>query len=76
MAAVLVVSPRTPAQRDRGGIDENAIQLVLNAYREACRSGSQTPFDAALERYLAKFPHISKDLAGYTVAHILATAGF
>ena len=77
MGAVLVVHPRTPVQKqDRRSVDEKARRLVINAYREACRTRSDTPFDAALDSYVAKYPHISRDLAGYTVAHILSTAGF
>jgi hypothetical protein len=36
---------------------------------------SSKPFDVALTSYLSRYPHISRDLAGYAVAHILATAG-
>lgn len=76
MGPVLVVSTRTPIQEDRGTIDENAKQLVLNAFREACHTSSQESFDAALDSYTAKYPHVRKDLAGHVVAHILAAAEF
>jgi hypothetical protein len=63
-----------PYARDREAIDERAKQLVLNAYREGCRNRSEKPFDAALNSYMARYPHISKELAGHAVAHIIATA--
>jgi hypothetical protein len=62
-------------QRDREAIDEKARQLVLDAYDEACRTRSAMPFDAALSSYLTRYPHVSRELAGHAVAHILATAG-
>jgi hypothetical protein len=74
MAAVLVLSTKVPVRHDRDAIDERAKQLVLDAYREACHTRSQTPFDAALNSYLTRYPHISRELAGHAVAHILAAA--
>jgi len=71
----MLVSSRMPVQRGREGIDERARRIVLDAYRESCRTGSQKPFDAALDRYLKRYPHVSKDLAGHAVAHILTTEG-
>jgi len=66
---------RTAGRRRRDGIDETAIQIVLEAYREGCRSRSATPFDNALKGYMRRYPHVNKELAGHAVAHILATAG-
>lgn len=63
-------------QEERGAIDENAKRLVLTAYRDACRTRAQKPFDAALDSYISRYPYVRKDLAGHAVAHILATAGF
>jgi hypothetical protein len=63
-----------PYARDREAIDERAKQLVLHAYREGCRNRSEKPFDAALNSYMARYPQISKELAGHAVAHIIATA--
>jgi hypothetical protein len=60
---------------DRGNIDNKARKIVLDAYREGCRTRSHAPFDTALNNYRSQYPHISKELAGYVVAHILATAG-
>ena len=73
MTAVMVVS--TKIHLDRRDIDEKARELVLDAYRAGCQTRSSVPFDAALRQYRSQYPHISKELAGYAVAHILATAG-
>ena len=73
--AVLVVSPRMPGGRGRDGIDETAKKVVLEAYRESSGSRASEPFEAALQRYLQRYPHVNKELAGHAVAHILATAG-
>jgi hypothetical protein len=64
-----------PGPRERSGIDEIARKVVLEAYRESSRSRLSKPFDEALKRYLRRYPHVSKELAGHAVAHILATAG-
>jgi hypothetical protein len=64
-----------PRQRKRDGIDEAAIQIVLDAYREGRRARSPHPFDEALKGYLRRYPHVKKELASHAVAHILATAG-
>ena len=74
MKAVMLVNVSS-AKQGRGDIDEKAKALVLNAYRDGCRNRSQKPFDAALNSYVARYPHISRSLAGHAVAHILATAG-
>jgi hypothetical protein len=71
----MIVDLRMTAQRDRDEIYEKAKGLVLDAYREGCRNRSQAPFDAALNSYMSRYPHISRELAGHAVAHILATAG-
>jgi hypothetical protein len=71
----MLVDIRAPVQRNREDIDEKAKRLVLEAYHEGCSTKSQTPFDAALNSYMARYPHVSRELAGYAVAHILATAG-
>jgi hypothetical protein len=63
-----------PGGRERNGIDERARKVVLDAYRESCDSRSAKPFDEALKRYLRRYPHVKKELAGHAVAHILATA--
>jgi hypothetical protein len=77
MGAVLIVNPRTPVQKqDRGSIDEKARRLVITAYRRAYRTRSQMPLEAALNSYIAKYPYMGRDLAGYTLAHIISTAGF
>jgi hypothetical protein len=60
---------------DREDIDDEAREIVLDAYREGCRTRSHAPFEAAFNSYCFRYPHISKELAGYAVAHILATAG-
>ncbi|MGE0258681.1 MAG: hypothetical protein AB7H71_05635 [Alphaproteobacteria bacterium] len=74
MTAVLVVSARMPGGRERGDIDETARKVVLDAYRESSGSRAAKPFDEALKRYLRRYPHVKKELAGHAVAHILATA--
>ncbi len=71
---MLVVSPRMPGGRERSDIDENARKVVLDAYRESSLLGTAKPFDEALKRYLRRYPHVKKELAGHAVAHILATA--
>jgi hypothetical protein len=73
--AVLVVSPRMPSGRERNDIDDRARKVVLDAYRESSGSQTSEPFDAALQRYLRRYPHVNKELASHAVAHILATAG-
>ena len=75
MKSALLVSRRMPVRQDREGIDDEATQIVLEAYKEACANRSERPFDAALGRYVAKYPHVGKELAGHAVAHILTTAG-
>jgi hypothetical protein len=64
-----------PINLDRRDIDDKARKIVLDAYHEGCRTRSHAPFDMALNNYRSQYPHISKELAGYAVAHILATAG-
>jgi len=66
---------RKAGRRGRDGIDETAKQIVLEAYREGCRSRAAKPFDEALKGYMRRYPHVKKELAGHAVAHILATAG-
>ena len=70
----MLVSAKS-AHLDRRNIDDKARDVVLGAYREACRTKSHAAFDAALSRYQSRYPHISKEIAGHAVAHILATAG-
>jgi hypothetical protein len=74
MGAIMLVSAKS-INVDRGNIDDKARKIVLDAYREGCRTRSHAPFDTALNNYCSQYPHISKELAGYAVAHILATAG-
>ena len=71
----LLVTPTKVPHRNRTVVDKRATQLVLDSYFEACRAGMERPFDAALSRYLTRYPHIGRDLAGHAVAHILATGG-
>jgi hypothetical protein len=71
----MLISRTKSFQRDRGDIDDKAKRLILEAYREGCRTRSQMPFDAALNTYCCRYPHISRELAGHTVAYTLATAG-
>ena len=52
-------------QRGRETVDGAAKQLVLDSYREGCRKNLQSPFDAALNSYLSRYPHASRELAGY-----------
>lgn len=60
----------------REDIDREAQSVVIEAYREASKNGSPTvAFDAALEAYREKFPHIPKSIASQAVACVLATAG-
>jgi len=70
----MIITPKAYARHDRNDIDYEARQLVIETYREACRTGP-SGFDAALKSYLDKYPHISMHLAIHAVAHILATAG-
>ena len=70
-----MANSRTAGRRERDGIDETAKQIVLDAYREGCRSRASKPFDEALKGYMRRYPHVKKELAGHAVAHILATAG-
>ncbi len=71
---MLVVSPKMSGVRERSDIDEKAKRVVLDAYRESSGSQTSKPFDEALKRYLQRYPHVKKELAGHAVAHILATA--
>jgi hypothetical protein len=71
---MLVVGPRMPGGRERNDIDEKARKVVLDAYRESLVSRNSNPFDEALKRYLRRYPHVKKELAGHAVAHILANA--
>ena len=71
----MLVSQRMTFQRDRESVDDAAKRLVLGSYREGCRKNVQSPFDTALDSYLARYPHVSRELAGHAVAYILATAG-
>jgi hypothetical protein len=64
-----------PVRQGRDGIDDEAKQIVLEAYREACANRAEQPFEAALGRYVAKYPYVRKELAGHAVAHILSSAG-
>jgi hypothetical protein len=61
--------------RARNEIDEMARKVVLDAYRESSDRRTSKRFDEALNRYLRRYPHVKKELAGHAVAHILATAG-
>jgi hypothetical protein len=62
---------------DRGAVDAEARELVLDAYRAATVSVSdpQANFNAALESYCKAYPHISRPIARHAVAHIIATDG-
>ena len=62
---------------DRQAGDEQARQVVLQAYRDACGSmrGAESAFDAALDDYMTNYPHISRTLARHAVAYILSTEG-
>lgn len=71
----MMVSPRMAIQRDREDTDQQAKELVLDAYRAVCRTEANVAFDAALSSYMSRYPHVSRELAGHAVAHILATAG-
>lgn len=73
--AVLVIGTKMPGGRARSDIDDRARKVVLDAYRESSGSRNSEPFDEALKRYLRRYPHVKKELAGHAVAHILATAG-
>jgi hypothetical protein len=72
----MVIGRKSRVQRDQTGLDEQASQLVLEAFREQSRDGLSAPFDAALDCYTKKYPHVSRELASHAVAHILANAGF
>jgi hypothetical protein len=72
----MVIGRNSRVQRDRTDVDEEASQLVLDAFREESRDGLSSPFDAALDCYTKKYPHVSRELASHAVAHILAKAGF
>ena len=76
MAATIVIGEKLRAQRDRTEIDEEASQLVIDAFREESRDGLSSAFDAALDCYLKKYPHINRQVASHAVAYILANAGF
>ena len=71
----MLVSRRMPVRKDRENIDDEATQIVLEAYKDACANRAERPFDAALGRYVAKYPYVGKELAGHAVAHILSSAG-
>lgn len=58
---------------NREEIDREAQSLVIDIYRESSKEVSATDaFEAALEAYRLKFPHIPKDIANQAVACILA----
>lgn len=71
---VMSIHARAPFCRDRNDIDERAREVVLVAYRESSHAGRRNAFDAALNSYMRRYPHISRELAGHAVAYILATA--
>jgi len=73
VGTIMSIHARTPLSRDRSDIDERAREMVLAAYRESNHVG-RPAFDAALSRYIKRYPHISRELAGHAVAYILATA--
>jgi hypothetical protein len=75
LSIILTVRSALPAQQDREHIDDEAHEVVITAYREACRTSPANAFDAALDSYRRKYPQIKRELASYAVAHILATAG-
>ena len=70
----ILVDAESASQDQREEIEELAKKVVLEAYRDACRSGAR-PFEAALETYRGKFPRIHKNLARHAVAHIMTTEG-
>lgn len=69
---MILVSGKVGAE-NRGAIDGEAREIVLNAFKTP--NGHPDPFDAALKSYKRKYPHISSEIAGYAVAHIISTAG-
>jgi hypothetical protein len=62
---------------DRAEIDSEAHGVVCEAFRSAVASvaNPRAKFDAALEAYMARYPHIAKEIARHAVAYILATDG-
>jgi len=62
---------------DRGDVDAEARDVVVATYRQACRNSAraQTAFDAALDSYVAAYPHINRSFASQAVAYILSTEG-
>ena len=62
---------------DRVEIDSEAHKIVCEAFRSVAASAAkpQSKFDAALEAYTARYPHIAKEIARHAVAYILATDG-
>src|SRR3982751_5072962 len=60
MGAIMLVSAKS-INADRGNIDDKARKIVLDAYREGCRTRSHAPFDTALNNYCSQYPHISPD---------------
>jgi len=75
LSATMVIGHKPSVERDRTQVDEEASQLVLDAFREQSRRGGSSPFDAALDCYTKKYPHVSRQVASYAVAHMLANAG-
>jgi hypothetical protein len=58
-------------------IHREAQSIVIEAYQKAAENVPPTEaFDAALNAYRAKFPHIAKDIASQAVACILAASAF
>jgi hypothetical protein len=76
LAATMVIGRNSRAQTGQTDLDEQASLLVLDAFREESRRGLWSPFDAALDCYIKKHPHLSRELAGHAVANILANGGF
>ena len=71
---MMLVSRRMRTDSDRHDIDEEAHQVVLDAYRDASHARPTVAFQTALEVYRRKFPHVRRDVASHAVAYILATA--
>jgi len=65
------------AEVERDAVDRQARQVVVDAYRTACRQSllERDAFDRALAAYRKRFPNVARDAARHAVAYILTSDG-